>query len=62
MSNLGLLLGEVLSPMFFFFNNEVKFLKNDTLSLNLPILDFLVLGYADNMVVFSKSIDEVQKS
>ena len=64
MSNVGLLQGEVLSPMLFslYVNDfEAEFLKNDTLSLNLRDLNLFVLMYADDMVIFSESVDELQK-
>ena len=64
MSNVGFLQGEVLSPMLFslYVNDfEAEFLKNDTLSLNLRDLNLFVLMYADDMVIFSESVDELQK-
>ena len=36
---------------------EVEFLKNDTLSLYLRDLNLFVLRYADDVVIFSESVD-----
>ena len=38
-----------------------NFLKNDTLSLNLRDLNLFELIYAGDMVIFSDSVDELQK-
>ena len=56
-SNIGLLQGEVLSPIFFslYVNDfEVEFLKHDTVPLQLRELNLYVLMYADDMVFFLK--------
>ena len=40
---------------------ETIFLKNDALSLNLRDLNLCVLMHADDMIIFSESVDELKK-
>ena len=65
MSNVGLLQGEVLSHMLFslYVNDfESKVLKNGTvISLCLRDLNLFVMMYADDMFIFSESVEELQK-
>ena len=64
-SNVGLLQGEVLSHMLFSLyvhDFESKVLKNGTvISLCLRDLNLFVMMYADDMFIFSESVDELQK-
>ena len=47
--------------LFSLYVNEAEFFKNDTLSLNLRNLNLFVLMCADDQVIFSESVDELQK-
>lgn len=62
-NHIGLLQGEVLSPMLFvlYVNDlENEFMKKGTASTDLQLLSLYLLMYADDMVLFSESIDELQ--
>lgn len=64
MSNVGLSLGEGLSPMLFslyVYDFEVGFVKNDTLPLNLRDLNLFVLMYAADIVIFSRVLMSFKK-
>ncbi|XP_078312623.1 uncharacterized protein LOC144619140 [Crassostrea virginica] len=62
-NNVGLLQGEVLSPLFFtlYVNDlENEFTKRGNTPTELQLLSLYLLMYADDMVLFSESISELQ--
>ena len=64
MNHLGLLQGEIMSPILFsyYLNDcEMDFLKNGCDSTELQELSLFLLMYADDMVIFSRSISGLQE-
>lgn len=63
--NVGLMQGEVLSPILFslYVNDfENEFFGSDTIPKEIQDLNLFVLLYADDMVIFSESVDGLQKN
>lgn len=59
-NKLGLMQGEVLSPVLFAFyvnDFEMEFIRNSNMSVEMQDLDLFVLLYADDMILFSESVD-----
>ena len=62
-NNIGLMQGEVLSPILFnlYVNDlELCFLKSDSVPYELSSLNLFLLMYADDMVLFSETVDGLQ--
>lgn len=61
-NSLGLLQGEVLSPILssFYVNGlEMEFIKNVDIPLRIQVLNLFTLMYADDMVCFAESVHEL---
>lgn len=62
-NSLGLLQGEVLSPILFSFyvnDLEMEFIRNGNVPLQVQELNLFTLMYADDMVCFAESVHELQ--
>lgn len=62
-NHIGLLQGEVLSPLFFvlYVNDlENEFIKNGNQPTDLQLLSLFILMYADDMVLLAESVTELQ--
>ena len=63
-NNVGLIQGEVLSPIFFSFyvnDCEVSFIKDGCIPVQCRELSLFLLMYADDVVLFSESIVGLQQ-